>query len=66
MKYLIEEIGVKHTFVATYSWISYAFRISDSAKLSVYRFLLPYIQEFEPNLWDALPDTKKWHLKLEK
>lgn len=66
MEYLIEEIGVKHTFVATYSWISYAFRISDSAKLSVYRFLLPYILEFEPNLWDALPDTKKWHLKLEK
>ena len=58
------ELGATHGYVAAYLWMSHCEKIEKAQSIETAIRLIEMAEKFEPELWDATPVTKKWHLNL--
>jgi hypothetical protein len=57
------DMDAKQGYVGAYCWMAMTRkRTSDDNKKTAMK-LIELAQKYEPETWDALPDTRKWHLR---
>lgn len=58
-----KELEGKQGYVGAYCWMSMVRKRTPEDNKKTAAKLIELAEKYEPETWDALPDTKKWHLR---